>query len=125
MDAEAGKKTVRDFLELLHTGQTEPAMALTTGNPDFVIFNNPFPGGARAFSGLAGSLFSDGPNREYTAQFVDGNTVISQVTIRGTTLKGGQYENYYLIICTFAGDKIDRLQEYMDSGYANKMFGLG
>ena len=124
LDAEAGKKTVREFLELLHTGQTEPALAHTTGNPDFIIFNNPFPGGARAFSGLAKSLFTDGPRREYTAQFVDGDTVISQVTIRGTTIKGDQYENYYLIVCTFAGGKIDRLQEYMDSAYANTKFGM-
>jgi ketosteroid isomerase-like protein len=125
MDAETGKKIVREFLEKLHVGETDAALAHTTGNPDFIIFNNPFPGGARAFSGIAKSLFTDGPNREYTAQFVDGNTVISQITIRGTTVKGGAYENYYLVICSFAGDKIDRVQEYMDSGYANKMFGMG
>ncbi len=125
MDADAGKKTVRDFLEKLHGGETEAALAFTTGNPDFIIFNNPFPGGARGFSGLAKGLFTDGPHRDYTAQFVDGDTVITQMTVRGTTIKGDQYENFYVVICTFAGDKIDRLQEYMDSAYANGKFGMG
>ncbi len=125
MDAETSKRTVRDFLELIQTGQTEAALALTTGNPDFIIFNNPFPGGAQAFGGLAKSLFTDGPHREFTAQFVDGGTVISQVIIRGTTTKGEQYENYYLIICTLKDGKVDRVQEYMDTAYANKKFGFG
>ena len=125
MDAEAGKKAVRDFLEKLHTGETEAALAFTTGNPDFIIFNNPFPGGTRAFSGIAKSLFTDGPRREYTAQYVDGDTVITQLTVRGTTVKGQDYENFYVVICKFAGNKIDRLQEYMDSAYANTRFGMG
>ncbi len=125
MDAEQGKKTVRDFLEKLHAGETEMALAFTTGNPDFIIFNNPFPGGARAFSGLAKGLFTDGPTREYTAQYVDGDTVITQMTVRGTTIKGEEYENYYVVICKFVGAKIDRLQEYMDSAYANTKFGMG
>jgi ketosteroid isomerase-like protein len=125
LDAEAGKKTVRDFLEKLHAGETEAALAFTTGNPDFLIFNNPFPGGTRAFSGIAKGLFTQGPTREYIAQFVDGDTVITQMTVRGTTIKGEEYENHYIVVCTFAGDKIDRLQEYMDSAYANTRFGMG
>jgi ketosteroid isomerase-like protein len=51
--------------------------------------------------------------------------VISQITVRGTTQKGEEYQNYYLILCTFEGDKIAKMQEYMDSAYANAKFGLG
>ncbi len=28
-------------------------------------------------------------------------------------------------VCTFEGDKIARMQEYMDSAYANAKFGMG
>lgn len=125
MDAETAKQTVRKFFEVLDAGEADAALAFTTGNPDFLIFNNPFPGGTRGFCGLSKSVLSEGPDREYMAQFVDGDTVISQVTVRGTTMKGELYENYYLIICTFKADKIDRIQEYNDSAYAHAKFGLG
>lgn len=125
MDAEARKKLVREFLELLQTGQTDAALALTTGNPDLLVFNNPIPGGARALSQMVKAMFTDGPYRTFDAQYVDGDTVISQLTITGTTAKGGEYKNHYLIICKLKGDKVDHMQEYMDSAYANKAFGMG
>jgi len=119
----ADRKTlVREFLELLHSGNADGAIARTTGNPSFLVFNNEIPGGLRAFSAMVPALFKDGPRREYTAQYVDGDTVVSQITIRGTTNKNEQYENYYLIICHFAGDKISKIQEYMDTAYANQKF---
>lgn len=118
------KALVREFLEVLHGGDAEGALARMTPDPRFLVFNNEMPGGIRAFAGMVPMLFKDGPRREYTAQYEDGDTVVSEITIRGTTNKNEQYENYYLIICHFVGDKISRVREYMDSGYANQKFAL-
>ncbi len=125
MDAEHGKALVREFLDVLHSGDIDGALARTTAEPVLMIFNNVIPDGFRMLAGMVPALFDGPPTREYTAQFVDGDTVLSQITIRGTTKKGEEYQNYYLIICTFEGDKIAKMQEYIDSAYANAKFGMG
>jgi ketosteroid isomerase-like protein len=125
MDAEHGKALVREFLDVLHSGDIDGALARTTAEPVLMIFNNVIPDGFRMLAGMVPAIFDGAPTREYTAQFVDGDTVLSQITIRGTTKKGEEYQNYYLIICTFEGDKIAKMQEYIDSAYANAKFGMG
>jgi hypothetical protein len=122
MDADKAKKRVQEFLETLHGGNIDGALAMTTAGAQLLIFNNALPDGFRVLGGMIPALFDVPPTREYTKQFVDGNTVISQVTIRGTTKKGEQYENYYVIFITFEGDKVAGMQEYMDSAYANAKF---
>jgi ketosteroid isomerase-like protein len=122
MDADKGKRLVREFLETLHGGNIDGALALTTADAKLLIFNNELPDGFRMLGGMIPALFDNPPTREYTGQFVDGDTVISQVTIRGKTKGGEQYENAYLIIVKFAGDKVASMQEYMDSAYANQKF---
>jgi ketosteroid isomerase-like protein len=122
MDAETGKRLVREFLETLHSGDIDGALKRTTGDAKLLIFNNELPDGFRVLGGMIPALFSVAPTREYTKQFVDGDAVISQITIRGTTKGGEQYENYYLIVITFVGDKVAKMQEYMDSAYANAKF---
>lgn len=124
MDADGKKALVREFLERLHAGDADGALARMTDNPSFLVFNNEMPGGVRGFSAMVPMLFKQGPAREYTAQYADGDTVISEITIRGTTNKDESYENYYLIICHFVGGKIAKVREYMDSGYANQKFAL-
>jgi ketosteroid isomerase-like protein len=122
MDAEKGKKLAREFLEILQSGDADGALALATENPRLLIFNNEVPDGFRMLAGIIPTMFNTLPTREFTAQWVDGNTVINQVTIRGTTKRGEEYQNYYLIILTFEGDKVAVMQEYMDSAYANQKF---
>ncbi len=119
MDAEQGKALVREFMETLHSGDIEGVMAMTTDDP--VV-----PDGFALLAGMVPALF-DGtpPTREYTAQYVDGDTVISQITVRGVTKTGNEYQNYYVMFCTFEGDKVAKVQEYMDSAYANATLGLG
>jgi ketosteroid isomerase-like protein len=122
MDAEKGKKLAREFLGTLQSGDADGALALATDNPRLLIFNNEVPDGFRMLAGIIPTMFDALPTREFTAQWVDGDTVINQVTIRGTTKRGEQYQNYYLIILKFVGDKVDVMQEYMDSAYANQKF---
>jgi ketosteroid isomerase-like protein len=125
MSAEDKKRLVREFLEILHRGDVDGAMQRATANPKLLIFNGEVPNGFQMLGGMVPSLFKSGPTREYTAQWVDGDTVISRITIRGETKKGELYENAYLIICWFEGDKISQMQEYMDSSYANQKFAFG
>lgn len=122
MDADKGKRLVREFLETLHGGNIDGALKMTTDDAKLLIFNNEIPDGFRMLGGMIPALFDTPPTREYTSQFIDGDTVISQVTIRGKTKGGDQYENYYLIIIRFADDKVASMQEYMDSAYANTKF---
>lgn len=122
MDAEKGKRLVREFLDVLHSGDADGALALATESPKLFIFNNEVPDGFRMLAGIIPSMFEGLPTREFTAQYVDGDTVISQITIRGKTKGGEQYENYYVFIVKFVGDKVASMQEYMDSAYANQKF---
>ena len=125
MSAEDKKRLVREFLEILHKGDVDGAMKRATANPKLLIFNGEIPDGFKMLGGMVPALFASGPTREYTGQWVDGDTVISRITIRGETKKGEQYENAYLIICWFEGDKVSQMQEYMDSSYANAKFAFG
>ncbi len=125
MDAEQKKSLVRDFLTAMQSGNADAALALTTGEPSFRVFNNEMPGGLRGFCSFIPTLFKEGPHRVFTGQWVDGDTVISQLTITGTTSKDTAYENYYIIICRLDGGKVAALQEYMDTANANKAFGFG
>jgi ketosteroid isomerase-like protein len=116
------KALVRDFLQTLHSGDAAGALAYTNGAPSFLVFNDEIPGGVTTFAQMIPGMFKDGPHREYTAQYVDGDTVISEVTITGTTAKDEFYHNFYLIIVHFADGKITKIKEYMDSAYAHKKF---
>jgi hypothetical protein len=82
-------------------------------------FNTEVAGGFRMLAGAMPALYDKPPTRDYTAQYVDGDTVITQVTIRGVTRCGDDYENHYLVIIKLAGDKVASMQVYMDSAYAN------
>ena len=124
MGADDRKALVRTFLERLHAGDVDGALSRMTEHPSFLVFNGEMPGGIRGFAAMVPLLFKDGPTREYTAQYADGDAIISEVTIRGTTNKDEQYENYYLIICHFVGDKISKVREYMDSAYAGQKFAM-
>jgi ketosteroid isomerase-like protein len=122
MDAEKGKRLVREFLNVLHSGDADGALALATDSPKLFIFNNEVPDGFRMLAGIIPSMFDGLPTREFTAQYVDGNTVISRITIRGKTKRGEEYQNYYTFFMEFEGDKVASMTEYMDSAYANQKF---
>jgi ketosteroid isomerase-like protein len=124
MDNDRKKALVREWLETAQSGDADGALARMTDDPAFVIFNNALPGkeGIRGFCGMVTTLFTAPPTREFTAQYVDGDTVISQMTVRGNTKKNELYENYYVVIAHLVGDKIAKIQEYMDSAYAGAKF---
>ena len=57
MDAEKGKRLVREFLNVLHSGDADGALALATDSPKLFIFNNEVPDGFRMLAGIIPSMF--------------------------------------------------------------------
>lgn len=113
------KQLAREFLELLYSGDADAALARAVDSPRLLNFNTEVVNGFRLLAGAMPAIYETPPTRNYTAQYVDGDTVISQITISGTTKRGENYRNYYLVIIKLAGDKIASMQVYTDSAYAN------
>ena len=109
----------REFLEILYSGDADGALARAVEVPRLFNFNNEVPDGFRILAAAMPAIYDKPPTREYTAQYVDGHTVINQITISGTTKHADEYRNYYLVIIKLAGDKVESMQVYMDSAYAN------
>lgn len=113
------KQLVREFLELLYSGDADGALARAVESPKLFNFNDEVADGFRMLAAAMLAIYDKPPTREYTAQYVDGDTVINQVTIHGLTRRGEEYQNYYLVIIKLAGEKVASMQVYMDSAYAN------
>ena len=125
MDREATKKLALEFLEILHTRDADKVLAAMTPQPRWKFFQQEFPGpdGVRTILKAASELYRDG-SAEWTrtGEYVDGDTVILQLTLRATTFKDEPYENHYVLFIHFEGDKVARVEEYMDTAYGNAKF---
>ena len=100
MSAEDKKRLVREFLEVLHSGDVDGALKRTTANPKLLIFNGEMPNGFQMLGGMIPALFASGPTREFTAQWVDGDTGVVGDHHPRRHQGGDTYENAYLIICS-------------------------
>ena len=115
----AQQQRAREFLELLYSGDADGALARAVDHPKMFNFNSEVPNGFRMLAAAMSAIYDGPPTREYTAQYVDGDTVINQITIGGMTKRNEEYRNYYLVILKFAGDRVSSMQVYTDSAYAN------
>ena len=113
------KQLAREFLEALYSGDAEGALARAVESPKMFNFNSEVANGFRMLAAAMPAIYDKPPTREYAAQYVDGDTVINQVTIHGTTKHAEEYRNYYLVIIKLADDKVASMQIYTDSAYAN------
>jgi ketosteroid isomerase-like protein len=113
------KQLAREFLELLYSGDADGALARATALSKMFNFNTEVADGFRLLASAMPAIYDQPPTRDYTAQYVDGDTVINQVTIDGKTRHGEDYRNHYLVIIKLEGDKVASMQVYMDSAYAN------
>lgn len=113
------KRLARDFLEALYSGDADGALARAVDEPKMFHFQTEVANGFRLLAGAMPAIYETPPTRDYTAQYVDGDTVITQVTIDGVTRHGEAYRNPYLVILKLAGDKVASMQVYTDSAYAN------
>jgi ketosteroid isomerase-like protein len=125
VNAERKKQLVREFFDLFATRDGDAILARMTDDPTWEYWGQPRRGHEGVLSILKASceLYREGSTRrEYQAQYVDGNTVISQSTMSAVTFKGEDYENRYITFVHLEGDKVARVEEYLDSAYANEKF---
>jgi len=113
------KQLARAFLEILYSGDADGALARAVESPKLFNFNTEVADGFRLLAAAMPAIYDKPPIRDYTAQYVDGDTVITQVTIDGVTKYAEDYRNHYLVIIKLAGEKVASMQVYMDSAYAN------
>ena len=125
MNAEERKALAREFLEVFATRDADAILARMTPNPTWVFWGRPRHGRKGVLSILAAAteLYQpDSTKRSYQGEYVDGNVVIFQTTLVATTFKGEPYENRYVMFIHLEGDKIAKVEEYLDTAYANEKF---
>jgi ketosteroid isomerase-like protein len=125
MNAETLKRLALDFLETMESRDTEKILAKMTDEPSWAFFAQHFSGaeGVRAILKAASELYIPGSQeRDIDAVYCDGDTVIIKTTMRAKTFKGEDYENLYIMIVHFEGEKIRHVEEFMDTAYGNEKF---
>jgi ketosteroid isomerase-like protein len=113
------KQIPREFLERLYEGDADGALARAVESPEMFNFTTKVDNGFRMLAAAMPAIYKEPPTRDYTAQYVDGDTVITQVTVSGALKHGGDYRNHYLVIIKLTDDKVASMQVYTDSAYAN------
>lgn len=75
--------------------------------------------------GAVGKIFDVSTiKREVHKLVVEGDTAVALQRLTATTAKGAAYENEYCWVYTCRDGKIARLDEYVDSFKAAKLFGM-
>lgn len=124
-DPERLETLAREFLDVFATRDPDAILARMTPDPCWVFWGQPRPGreGVLAILDAATQLYlPDSTTRSYQGVYVSGNVVILQSTLTATTFKHEPYENRYVIFVHFAGDKVSKVEEYLDTAYANRAF---
>jgi ketosteroid isomerase-like protein len=66
-------------------------------------------------------LFPQGAQFEFTRVVADGDTVVFEQRMRGSTVNGRDYDNRYCWIFEMDGARVRRIHEYMDTLGGQKM----
>jgi uncharacterized protein len=80
--------------------------------------------GIFAFLGSVAKVFPAGLKSEVKHVHAAGDTVVLEMTNRGTTADGKPYENDYCFVFEVDGGKIRRIREYVDTQRAAAILGL-
>ena len=119
------KQLALDFLATLATRDVDAVLDRMTEEPSWAFFAQAFPGkdGVRAILKAAYELYQPGSQeRDINAVYRDGDVVIIKTTMRATTFKGEDYENLYIMIVHFEGDRVRHVEEFMDTAYGDSKF---
>ena len=125
LDGEDRKRLALEFLDVMSTRDTDAVLARMSEAPGWTFFSQTFPGadGVRAILQASSELYQPGSHaRTIHAIYADGETVIVKTSLRAVTFKGEDYENLYILILHFAGDRIRHVEEFMDTAYGNEKF---
>ncbi len=125
MAGQDRKALAKKFFEVFATRDADAILARMTGDPSWVFWGEPRRGieGVLSILEAASELYQAGStSRTYQGEYQDGNVAILQSTLRATTFKGEPYENRYVMFVHFEGDKVSKVEEYLDTAYANDKF---
>jgi ketosteroid isomerase-like protein len=129
MSVEQNKEVARKTWEAAVKGDVDTATANISDEVSWLLPSSINPGGPlkgkQAVTGFIKSLataFPGGLKTEISRVYGEGDTVVMELTNRGQTAKGRQYENEYCFVLEFEGGKIRRVREYTDTAKVKEVF---
>jgi len=129
MSVEQNKEVARKTWEAAVKGDVDTATANIADEVSWLLPSSVNPGGPlkgkQAVTGFIKSLataFPGGLKTEISRVYGEGDTVVMELTNRGQTAKGRQYENEYCFVLEFEGGKIRRVREYTDTAKVKEVF---
>jgi ketosteroid isomerase-like protein len=129
MSVEQNKDIARKTWEAAVRGDIDTATAHVSDEVSWLLPASVNPGGPlkgkQAVAGFfksLGTAFPGGMKTEIRRVYGDGDTVLMELTNRGQTAKGKQYENEYCFVLEFEGGKIRRVREYTDTAKVKEIF---
>jgi uncharacterized protein len=129
MTAEQNKDLISKTWNALLGGDLKLAMNNFADNISWLVPGN-LPGASglkrgkdeiAAFMRGVSTTFPEGLKTEFRRVYCDGDTVIVELTNRGKTARGKQYENEYCFVFEIEGGKIRRIREYVDTQKAHDL----
>jgi len=129
MSVEQNKDIARKTWEAAVKGDVDTATANISDEVSWLLPSSVNPSGPlkgkQAVTGFIKSLataFPGGLKTEISRVYGEGNTVVMELTNRGQTAKGRQYENEYCFVLEFEGGKVRRVREYTDTAKVKEVF---
>jgi ketosteroid isomerase-like protein len=129
MSVEQNKEVARKTWEAAVRGDVDAAAANLSDEVSWLLPASVSPGGPlkgkQAVAGFFKSLstaFPGGLKTEIRRVYGEGDTVVMELTNRGQTAKGKQYENEYCFVVEFENGKIRRAREYTDTVKVREVF---
>jgi ketosteroid isomerase-like protein len=129
MSVEQNKDIARKTWEAAVKGDVDTAAANLSDEVSWLLPGSVGPGGPmkgkQAVTGFfksLGTAFPGGLKTEISRVYGEGNTVVMELTNRGQTAKGRNYENEYCFVLEFEGGKIRRVREYTDTAKVKEVF---
>jgi len=113
------------FMEVFATRDADAILSRMTDDPTWVFWGRPRHGreGVLSILKAACELYEENSmSRSYQGAYEDGDVAILQSTLRARTFKGEDYENRYVMFVHFEGDRVSKVEEYLDTAYANEKF---
>ncbi|MDH4144390.1 MAG: nuclear transport factor 2 family protein [Acidimicrobiia bacterium] len=133
METEATRALVQRFLEARAANDAATIDAIVTEDVEWApppsMGLGPFAGREKVVKaltgGAVGKIFDLSTlKREVHKLIVEGDTAVALQRLTAKTTKGADYENEYCWVYTCRDGKIARMDEFVDSFKAAKLFGM-
>lgn len=127
MSSSESERLARGFFEALYGGELDAAFELLADDVEWWLIGNlPASGRYVGKDAIRDELLAPfAPVWEGRAQTLAINNVVAnddhavlELTGRGTTAHGNQYENFYCYVVRTRDGLIERIRGYTDTGYA-------